>query len=206
MRIVEEITAEWSNKSPFVFKNHSKPIIIYAPEKILDEIRNIKSPLGSYLDFFEHKDFVKTVKLDFDKNIRFGGIFVRPVKLVGMEKTSVCAYLFKEGDKKLIYMPCDVKPFKEKDVFRDLDIFMVNSPFFKPLNKGQEVPENHPLRKGLFSMDELIQLIEKYSIKKTIIVHIEEMWGRSFDDYKKIEKKYKKYNLKFAYDGMKIKI
>jgi phosphoribosyl 1,2-cyclic phosphate phosphodiesterase len=38
------------------------------------------------------------------------------------------------------------------------------------------------------------------------IVHIEEEWGKSFDDYKKIEEKYARYNLQFAYDGMKIEL
>lgn len=34
--------------------------------------------------------------------------------------------------------------------------------------------------------------------------NIEEDWGKSYDDYKCLEKKYE--NIEFAYDGMKIEI
>jgi len=34
---------------------------------------------------------------------------------------------------------------------------------------------------------------------------MEEEWGKSFDDYKKLEKEYERY-LQFAYDGMKVEL
>jgi len=58
----------------------------------------------------------------------------------------------------------------------------------------------------LHSLSEVVELIERINAKGTLIVHIEEEWGKSFDDYKKLEQKYKTWNLQFAYDGMKIKL
>lgn len=37
-------------------------------------------------------------------------------------------------------------------------------------------------------------------------MHIEEAWGKSYDDYKQMEKELKQYYIEFAYDGMSIKI
>lgn len=39
-----------------------------------------------------------------------------------------------------------------------------------------------------------------------IATHIEELNGRSYADYLELEEKYKKYRLRFAYDGLRISI
>ena len=49
----------------------------------------------------------------------------------------------------------------------------------------------------------LSQMVNLYFI---ILINIEEIYERSYDDYKKLEQKYKDLNIKFAYDGMKINV
>lgn len=49
-------------------------------------------------------------------------------------------------------------------------------------------------------MSEIEELKTKYNIKRVIITHLEEDWGKSYDDYLKLEKQYN--NTTFAYDGM----
>lgn len=53
-------------------------------------------------------------------------------------------------------------------------------------------------------MDEIIALKEKYHIKKVIITHIEEDWGKSYDDYLELQKEYD--GIYFAYDGMEVSL
>ena len=62
-------------------------------------------------------------------------------------------------------------------------------------------PDN-PFRESLFVMEEIIGLKEKYNIPQVIMTHIEEDWGKSFDDYLELEKQYD--GIRFAYDGMDI--
>jgi hypothetical protein len=40
----------------------------------------------------------------------------------------------------------------------------------------------------------------------TVFTHIEEECGKNYDEYKAIEKQYRKYSIYFAYDGMKISV
>lgn len=42
------------------------------------------------------------------------------------------------------------------------------------------------------------------NIKSVIITHIEEDWGKSYNDYLELQKQYD--NVKFAFDGMKVKL
>ncbi len=39
-------------------------------------------------------------------------------------------------------------------------------------------------------MDEIVELKNKYQIKRVIITHLEEDWGKSYDDYEKLQKQF----------------
>ena len=56
------------------------------------------------------------------------------------------------------------------------------------------------------SFEENLETIRRLSPKRTVFTHIEEAWGRSYDDYKKMESQLKDLNIHFAYDGMVIGI
>lgn len=57
-------------------------------------------------------------------------------------------------------------------------------------------------------MSEIIELKKKYNIHKVIITHIEEDWGKSYDDYLELQSHYNESefadNILFAYDGMEV--
>lgn len=63
---------------------------------------------------------------------------------------------------------------------------------------------DNPLRKELFTMDEIDDIRRRYQIKKVIITHLEEDWGKSYDDYRELEKTLDA--VFFAYDGLKMQL
>lgn len=64
--------------------------------------------------------------------------------------------------------------------------------------------EDNPLRYELFTLGDIEGLKNKYNIKRVIITHLEEDFGKSYDDYVELEKELD--GIEFAYDGMKIEI
>ena len=64
--------------------------------------------------------------------------------------------------------------------------------------------EYSPLRDELFTISDIEELKNKYNIKRIIITHLEEDWGKSYDDYVELEKELD--GIGFAYDEMKIEI
>lgn len=64
--------------------------------------------------------------------------------------------------------------------------------------------EDNPLRDELFIIIDIEGLKNKYNIKRVIITHLEEDFGKSYDDYVELEKELD--GIEFAYDGMKIEI
>lgn len=51
-------------------------------------------------------------------------------------------------------------------------------------------------------MDEIVELKKRYHINRVVITHLEEIRGKSYDDYLDLQKQYQ--GIEFAYDGMKI--
>ena len=54
----------------------------------------------------------------------------------------------------------------------------------------------------MFSLEEIMEIKCRYRIKKIIVTHINEYWGKSYAYYQELEKKLD--NISFAYDGMEI--
>lgn len=72
------------------------------------------------------------------------------------------------------------------------------------LKDGFVLNKDNPLRKELFTLDEIDTIRKQYGIKEVIITHLEEDWGKSYDDYRELEKKLN--SIHFAYDGLKIQL
>ena len=205
-RLAEEITVDWTKNKPYELRNVKTPIKYIAPKEVMEQIKSIKSPFGSYTEFHQLMNFTELKEIEFEKEILMDNLSIKAINLNTPTNGEVCGYLIQEGEKRIIYSPCHTKALEADSIFENISLLIMNCPWFSPLSKGQEVTEDHPLRKQLFSMNELVKLIKKNNIKKTVITHIEEMWGKSFEDYKKLEEEYKEYNILFAYDGMKIEV
>ena len=59
-----------------------------------------------------------------------------------------------------------------------------------------------PFKDEVFTLDEIIEIKNYYRIKKIVVTHIDEMWGKSYGYYSELEKELD--NISFAYDGMEI--
>ena len=62
--------------------------------------------------------------------------------------------------------------------------------------------EDNPLRKELFTLEEVDAIRRQYEIPEVVVTHLEEDWGKSYDDYRALEKEL--CGIRFAHDGMKI--
>ena len=81
----------------------------------------------------------------------------------------------------------------------------MNLGFFENNLRGEKImPKGHRLLNFTGFVKDNLRIIELLKPKKTILVHIEEKYNRSNKDLLNLEKKYKKLNIKFAVDGLKI--
>lgn len=91
----------------------------------------------------------------------------------------------------------------KSDKFQGADVLIIgNTIVGDVLKDGFVLQEDNPLRKELFTLDEIEEIREQYAVPEVIITHLEEDWGKSYDDYRELEKEWK--FIRFAYDGLKI--
>jgi phosphoribosyl 1,2-cyclic phosphate phosphodiesterase len=198
MRVIEQLRLDWLARS--VGEGCNNPIVIGALPNVLSDLESQATAYGSMLSYYNSLNLIiekPTQTLD------MGQVHIDLIPVDASCKVTV--FVFTEGDKKLIYAPCDVKPFPEHEIFHGADCFIIgNTIVGDVLKDGFILEENNSLRSELFVLEEIIAIQEKYKIKHTIITHLEEDWGKSYDDYKTLQKKYE--GIEFAYDGMKIQI
>ncbi|ADL68086.1 conserved hypothetical protein [Thermoanaerobacterium thermosaccharolyticum DSM 571] len=197
MRVFEHMRLDWLQISEG--KECSNPIDVFAMDHVMSDVNSIGSKFGSYLDYYENiRNIIKRkVVSDF--------VYLDDIKITFIKANSATVFVFEQGKRKAIYAPCDVKPFPNNDIFTDTDIMIIgNTVIGEILKDGFILEENNSLRNELFSMNEIEQLKNDYGIKKVIITHIEEDWGKSYDDYLELQKQYK--DIVFAYDGMTFEV
>ena len=196
MRVIEQLKMDWLAVS--VGHSIQNPVKVAALPAVLDDVRQQGTRYGSALDYYVRRGLVTTEGL---YSLNVNGI---KIELIPTDDTEhVAVFIISDTHGKVIYAPCDVKPFPDCDKFYGADFLIIgNTIIGDTLKDGFILNTDNPLRNELFVMEEVIALQKKYNIKETIITHIEEDWGKSYDDYKELEKMYP--NVRFAYDGMDV--
>lgn len=198
MRVFEQLKMDWLGCS--VGKKNEKPIEVLALPKVIEELRGQKTFRGSVLDYYKWRGLV-TVNGSYFVEKEDIRIDLIPVN----ESEEVAIFVITQGDKKVIYAPCDVKPFPENELFIAADVLIIGDTIVGDVLKdGFVLEQDNPLREELFVMEEIKAIKAKYGIKQVIITHLEEDWGKSYDDYVELEKEYD--GIRFAYDGMEVEL
>jgi len=197
MRVFEHMRLNWFEISEG--KECTSPINVFAMEHVMADINSIGSKLGPYLDYYENiRNLIK-------RKVVEEHIYLEDIKVTFVKVGSATVFVFEQNDKKVIYGPCDVKPFPEKHIFENADIMIIgNTVVGDILKDGYVLKEGNSIFSELFNMKEIESLKDKYNIKKVVITHLEEDWGKSYDDYLKLENEYD--GITFAYDGMTLEV
>lgn len=206
MRVVERMNMFWLGR---IVRGQEpvKRVKVCALEKVMEDLRAIKNKHGSFLDFYVKMGLFETVELESGKPFKVGRLEIVPFEVLTDDGETSTVFLIKENGTTVVYAPCDVKPFPRSRQLQKPDLLIMGGFFPEgPLKEGIKIPEENVLRRELYSFTEILKLVEELGAKKTVLTHIEEEWGKSHDDYAMIEKKYEAYNIRFAYDGMRIKL
>ncbi len=198
MRVIEQLKMDWLAASLGEKQEH--PIGIASLPAILKDIKKQGTKYGSVIEYYEAQGLVYTKGIRAIKNDNL------LVELIPVnEQEHVAIFIISSNRKKIIYAPCDVKPFPRSEKFQDADVLIIgNTIVGDVLKDGFVLCEDNPLRKELFTLDEIDAIRKQYGIKEVIITHLEEDWGKSYDDYRELERELNAIH--FAYDGLKIQL
>ena len=198
MRVFEQLRLEWLDYYEKI-PPHSAVDVCAAP-KVMEALNGIGIGYGAILDYYEKMGLAKRKLIT--KPFSVENIKISEIP-VGKSK-SVSIFMFEEKGHKVIYAPCDCKPFPTDESMRNADLLIIGNTFIgDTVKNGRIIGTDSPLRQELHSMEEVLELQSKLSVRDVIVTHIEEIWGKSYDDYATLEDR---YGVKFAYDGMMIEV
>jgi phosphoribosyl 1,2-cyclic phosphate phosphodiesterase len=199
IRVVEQIALDFRDWRAY----EKKRIAILLPEPLDRDILRLKSFYGSLLDFYQKQGYVECVP--FDHQIDTGETKILGIPVDRGQQT-VFIYVITKLGRKLVYAPCDIRPFPEsRPEVHGADLLVIQPGIFETgLKHGFIYPEDHISRTTLYTFDQTLALARRIKAKQVLFVHLEEYWNRGHDDYMAIEKEHE--GIRFAHDGMRINL
>ncbi|MCD6297748.1 MAG: hypothetical protein J7M30_11390 [Deltaproteobacteria bacterium] len=196
-RVVEQISLDFRTWRSYP----EKQIQLILPEAIGERVRNIQSSYGPVIDFYVNSGFVKYKA--FREKITVGSIQITAIPVDRGDQTAFI-YVFEKEKVRLVYAPCDIKPFPEdREEVQGADLLVIQPGIFEDgLKHGFHYPEDHISRTTLYTFEETMALAGRIKAKNILLIHLEEYWNRSHDDYLSLQENFD--NVRFAYDGMRL--
>ena len=199
IRVVEQIALDFRDWRAY----ENKRITLLLPEPLDRDIFRLKSFYGSLLDFYQKQGYVKCIP--FKRRIKIGEMKILGIPVVRGQQT-VFIYVMEKAGRKVIYAPCDIRPFPEtRPEVQGAHLLVIQPGIFETgLKHGFIYPKAHISRTTLYTFDETLALAKRIKAGQVLFVHLEEYWNRGHDDYRAIEKEH--FNIRFAHDGMRVNL
>ena len=198
-RVVEQIALDFRTWRAYP----RKQICLLLPEQLSERVRGNRSQYGPVIDFYNESGFVQ-IKLFQDK-VQIRDVWITAIP-VDRGSQSSFVYVFEKSGRKVVYAPCDIKPFPEhRSEVQKPDLLIIQPGIFEAgLKHGFRYPVQHISRTTLYTFEQTLELAARLQAKRVVFVHLEEYWNRSYDDYRALEAKNRR--IRFAYDGMRLTV
>jgi len=197
LRVVEQITLDFRSWRAYP----EKQICLLLPEQLGERIKEIRSQYGPLVDFYCRSGFVRLML--FQGEVRINNVRITAIP-VDRGSQLAFVYVFEESGRKIVYAPCDCRPFPEyRTEVQQPDLLVIQPGIFESGLKHQfKYPVDHISRTTLYTFEQTLELAARLEAREVLFVHLEEYWNRSYDDYCSLELD----GIKFAYDGMQIQV
>ncbi|MBU2550589.1 MAG: hypothetical protein KKB20_19430 [Proteobacteria bacterium] len=199
LRVVEQITLDFRTWEAYP----DKRIQLFVPRGQADRLGRLQSQYGSLIEYYQRQGFIDCRV--FDERTRIGPLDVTALPVRRPDQTAY-VLVFEMDGRRLVYAPCDLKPFPEErpEVHR-ADLLVIQPGLFENgLRHGFVYPEDHVSRTTLYTMGQTLKLARRIEAREVLFVHLEEYWNRSYDDYLTLETDLD--GARFAYDGLCVRV
>jgi phosphoribosyl 1,2-cyclic phosphate phosphodiesterase len=198
-RVVEQIALDFRSWRAYP----EKQICLLLPEELSENIEKLSSQYGPFIDFYQKSGFVELKPFRDQVQVKDVRVTAVPVE---RSSQPVFIYVFEKSGVKVVYAPCDLKPFPEhRDELQNPDLFITQPGIFEEgLKHGFRYPTEHIAWKALYTFEQTMSLAARLRAKEVLFTHLEEYWNRSYDDYRALEAE--RPGIRFAYDGMQLMV
>jgi len=174
---------------------------VWLPTWVREDFRK-RLALSDNFQFFERMGIVKVHEIAQGEPLHVDGVRLRAFR---MAQPGLTSFLLEQGKKRVVLAVDDTKDWRPGDDLLEPDLLVLEAGWFERDPRGRVlVPKNHWIRGSEASFEETLSLVERIRPARTILTHIEELNGRSYNDYVRLERDYRDQRLQFAYDGLHV--
>ena len=160
--------------------------------------------LEDHFQFFVKMGIVRIHEFEEGEAVKLGEATVKAFR---MAQPGLASYLVHLNGKRVVLALDEIKDWNPGSELLEPDVLVLETGWFEQDKEGEQIiPTDHWIRKSEASFEETLELVEKINPRLAIATHIEELNGRSYVDYLELEKGFKKYRLRFAYDGFRVSL
>jgi phosphoribosyl 1,2-cyclic phosphate phosphodiesterase len=176
---------------------------IYLPEQVARDFR-------SYLGLWEHFAFmaehgwVRIAELADGDVVEVGGWTVRPFRLA---EDYVYAFVLERDGRRVLLAPDELNGWSPPADVRGVAVAVLPMGICEhhPLTGERRLHPEHALLRYEATFEETLGIVRELGAGRTVLSHIEEMDGLSYDDLLELERRLDGV-VEFAYDGLTIEI
>ena len=179
---------------------------IYLPQQVAEDFRQY---LGSWEHFayMEKVGLVEVITLADGQTVERNGVRITPFRVA---QDYVYAFLFQDGDKRLLIAPDELYGWQPPDFVHgvDLAILPMGLAEFDPFSGARRIAAEHPVLRSEATFRQTLAMLRQMQPKRAILTHIEEPDGLSHDDLQALSARLAGDGLSvaFAYDTMVVDV
>lgn len=125
------------------------------------------------------------------------------------EGTLIFGFLFDDGESKTLVTPDETKFLDTARLPDDIDLWIRECGLFRADPRGNPIftddlwAEETKLE---ITFEETVEQVREVGAERTVLTEIEELFRRSHDDFRELEREHEDLDLRFGYDGMDLSV
>lgn len=196
-RVWESRNIDFRGWPPEAKRTQTTPI--YLPQQVAADFR---SRLGAFehLTYLAERQCVELHELRDGESVPIAGWSFTPFRLA---EDYVYAFLVQDGVKRVLLAPDETTGWEPTQDLAGIDLAILPMGIceFHPLTGERRIHADHPLLRLEATFDETLEIVEQLGARRTVLSHVEEMDGLSYDELREVERRLDA-RVEFAYDGM----
>ncbi len=175
---------------------------IYVPQQVAADFRRYVGT-WDHLSFFQQAGWIRLIELTDGECVTLGASHVRPFRLA---EDYVYGFVFEGEGRRVLVVADELLGWQPPDELKQIDLAILPMGVveFNPFTGIRRISQGHPVLKCEATFEQTLEIVRTLNAKKTVLSHIEEPDGLSYDDLKLLGERLcsQGMNVEFAYDTM----
>ncbi|CAN5776886.1 metallo-hydrolase/oxidoreductase [soil metagenome] len=175
---------------------------IYLPEQVAADFQHWLG-LAEHFEFMTQQGYVQVHEVPDGEQIEIAGVRITPFRVA---EQYVYAFLFEDGRNRVLIAPDELVGWAPPKFIHGVDLAILPMGLVEhdPLTGERKIQSDHPVLKLEATFAETLEMARQISAGRTVLTHIEEQDGYSYDDLLTIQQALNRGGdkIEFAYDTM----